>query len=99
MYFDLDTALNQFRAGVEEKIRKGKFDKYGTKNDLLESNSYVYSNIRASLIQKTKTMRSGQSQHYGKFTVMDLEDIADANGHDTKSALGKAYVEEAKRAE
>lgn len=99
MYFDLNNGLNQIRTAVEEQIRRGKFSKYGSTHELLERNSYIYSDLRAALIQKTKTMRSGQAKDYGKFTVTDLENVADTGSMDAKGALSKAYVDEARRAE
>lgn len=96
MYFDINTALNQFRSQVEDKIRSGIFDNYGRQAELFERSSYVYSDIRAQLLQIVK--RHNSEQHKNKFTLQDIENVADITGNGIKEILSRAYVTAARKA-
>lgn len=92
--FDINSALKQFRSDVEEKIRKGAFDLHGSKDELMERNSYVYSDIRAGLLQK---MKRNTESNKNKFTLNDLEEVAETDGSNIKNLLARAYVSAARR--
>lgn len=94
--FDINTSLNVFRSVVEEKIRKGAFDSHGSQGELLERSSYVYSDLRARLLQKMKNSRSGMAANKNKFTLIDLEQVTETQGSHIQSVLHRAYVQVAR---
>jgi hypothetical protein len=95
--FDMNSSLNMFRAAVEEKIKEGIFDQYGVRHELLERNSYVYSDLRAKLMHKMKSTRhTATASGRIRFSLADLEQVAEVNGNNLKNVLNRAYVEVAK---
>lgn len=95
--YDINTTLRNFRGAIEEKIRVGMYDQFGDRKELMERNSYIFSNIRANLVRKAKSRKSDVEQNL-KFTMKDLEEVAHEAGNSVKAVLSRAYIGEAKKA-